>query len=124
MSDFLRLVLQRMSFAQMANSLNSSKSPSRGLLEAHHRNEFQVIWLPCVCCASKLQCLHLVLQCRACVSLLPPGAHLSPDVGPVFGVAGRMDFMLLPLKWGFELLTDGQAIKEHVNRQIQQRQLT
>ncbi|KAL0018508.1 hypothetical protein WJX77_004046 [Trebouxia sp. C0004] len=27
-----------------------------------------------------------------------------------------MDFMLMPLKWGFELLTDGQAIKEHVDR--------
>ena len=40
MSDFLRLVLQRMSFAQMANSLNISKSPSRGLLEAHFQNEF------------------------------------------------------------------------------------
>lgn len=40
MSDFLRLVLQRMSFAQMANSLNISKSPRRGLLEAHYQNEF------------------------------------------------------------------------------------
>ncbi len=40
MSDFLRQVLQRMSFAQMANSLNTSKSPSRGLLEAHYQNEF------------------------------------------------------------------------------------
>ncbi len=40
MSDFLRLVLQRMSFAQMAHSLNISKSPSRGLLEAHYQNEF------------------------------------------------------------------------------------
>jgi len=29
-----------------------------------------------------------------------------------------MDFMLMPLKWGFELLTDGQAIKEHVERQV------
>ena len=40
MSDFLILVLQRMSFAQMANSLNISKSTSRGLLEAHYQNEF------------------------------------------------------------------------------------
>ena len=32
-----------------------------------------------------------------------------------------MDFMLLPLKWGFELLTDGQAIKEHVDRQVRQK---
>lgn len=40
MSDFLRLVLQRMSFVQMANSSNLSKNPSRGLLEAHYQNEF------------------------------------------------------------------------------------
>jgi len=40
MSEFLKLVLQRMSFAQMANSLNISKSSSRGLLEAHYQNEF------------------------------------------------------------------------------------
>ncbi len=40
MSDFLRLVLRRMSFAQMANSLNISKNPRRGLLEAHYQNEF------------------------------------------------------------------------------------
>lgn len=40
MSDFLRQVLQRMSVAQMANSLNISKSPSRGLLETHYHNEF------------------------------------------------------------------------------------
>ena len=26
--------------------------------------------------------------------------------------------MLLPLKWGFELLTDGKAIKDHVDRQV------
>ena len=61
------------------------------------------------------------LQCRACRSLLPPGAHLSPDVGPVFGVAGRVDFMLPPLKWGFELLADGQDMKEHVGRQVRQK---
>ena len=40
MSDFLRLILQRMSFRQMANSLNVSSSPSRGVLEAHCQNEF------------------------------------------------------------------------------------
>lgn len=40
MSEFLKLVLQRMSVAQMANSLNISKSSSRGLLEAHYQNEF------------------------------------------------------------------------------------
>lgn len=40
MSDFLSLVLQRMSLRQLANSLNVSGSPSRGLLEAHYQNEF------------------------------------------------------------------------------------
>lgn len=55
--------------------------------------------------------------------MLPPEAHLSPDVGPLLGVPGRMDFMLMPLKWGFELLADGQDIKEHVERQLRQEQL-
>ncbi|DBA88763.1 TPA: hypothetical protein ACH3X1_004181 [Trebouxia sp. C0004] len=58
MSNFLRLVLQRMSFAQMAKLLNISKSPRRGPLEAHYHNEFY----------------------RACRSVLPPGAHLSPQM--------------------------------------------
>lgn len=40
MSDFLTQVLQRMGFAQIAKSLNISKSPSRGLLEVRCRNEF------------------------------------------------------------------------------------
>ena len=26
---------------------------------------------------------------------------------PVYGVLGQLDFMLLPLQWGFEHLTDG-----------------
>ena len=52
------------------------------------------------------------------MSVLPPAPHLSPDVGPVLGVPGRMDFVLMPLKWGFELLTDAQAIQEHVDRQF------
>lgn len=50
--------------------------------------------------------------------MLPPGAYLSPDVGSVYDVLGRLDFMLMPLKWGFELLTDGRAIKDHVDRQV------
>ena len=40
MSDFLRLVLQRMSSTRMASCLNSSSSPSTGLVEAHYQNEF------------------------------------------------------------------------------------
>lgn len=59
-----------------------------------------------------------LLRCRACTSVLPPGAYLSPDVGSVYDVLGRLDFMLMPLKWGFELLTDGRAIKDHVDRQV------
>ena len=41
LSDFLRLVLQRMSSTRMASCLNSSSSsPSRGLVEAHYQTEF------------------------------------------------------------------------------------
>ena len=40
MSDFLRLVLQRMRFAQMTDSLSITKSLSRGLLQSHCQNEF------------------------------------------------------------------------------------
>ncbi len=40
MSDFLRLVLQRMSSTRMASCSNSSGSPSRGLVEAPYQNEF------------------------------------------------------------------------------------
>ena len=82
-----------------------------------------MIWLPGVCHVLVLHCFNLVLRRRACKSVLPPEAHLSPDVGPLLGVPGRMDFMLMPLKWGFELLADGQDIKEHVERQLRQEQL-
>ncbi|DBA90935.1 TPA: hypothetical protein ACH3X1_016145 [Trebouxia sp. C0004] len=63
----------------VANQLTRS-----GYLVTEHQNEFY----------------------RACRSVLPPGAHLSPNVGPVFGITGRMDFMLMPLKWSlsFQLM--------------------
>ena len=53
------------------------------------------------------------------MSVLPRQAYLTPDVGPVYGVLGQLDFMLLPLKWGFELLTDGNATKKDADRQVQ-----
>ncbi len=40
MSDFLRLLLQRMSSTRMASCSNSSGSPSRGLVVASYQNEF------------------------------------------------------------------------------------
>lgn len=40
MSDFLRLVLQRMGFVQMANPLNNSKRPSSRLSLAQFHNDF------------------------------------------------------------------------------------
>lgn len=52
------------------------------------------------------------------MSALPCQAYLTPDVGPVYGVLGQLDFMLLPLKWGFELLTNGNATKKDVDRQV------
>ena len=64
MSDFLRLVLQRVSFAQMANSLNISKSPSRGLLEAHYQNEFYrysgcLVYIVPLDCNASIACIAM-----------------------------------------------------------------
>ena len=41
---------------------------------------------------------------------------LSPDVGPLYGARGFLDFLLSPLDWGFELLRDGSKLEEHVER--------
>ncbi len=49
------------------------------------------------------------------MSLLPVGAFMSPDVGAMFGVRGMLDFMLVPKKWGFELMRDGNGMQEHVD---------
>jgi len=67
---------------------------------------------------AQLHGFNTALQCRACVSVLPYEAYINPDVGPIYGVSGQLDFMLLPLKWGFELLTDDKATKKDVDRQV------
>ena len=36
--------------------------------------------------------------------------------GLIYGVRGMLDFLLLPKKWGFELLRDGKAMQEHADR--------
>ncbi|KAL3142216.1 hypothetical protein ABBQ38_002564 [Trebouxia sp. C0009 RCD-2024] len=89
---FLKEAVQRMSRKQVADSLNVNKYHQ--VLERHYQNEFY----------------------RAVMSLLPDGAFMSPDVGAIYGVRGMLDFLLLPQKWGFELLRDGKGSQEHADR--------
>ncbi|KAG0580411.1 hypothetical protein M758_4G173000 [Ceratodon purpureus] len=41
---------------------------------------------------------------------------MSPNVGPLFGAKGWLDYYLYPHRWGFELLVDGSDLKEHQGR--------
>lgn len=68
MPEVLRLVLQRMTFRQLANSLNVSSSPSRGLLEAQYQNEFYRNYLSKSGCnryTIPLDCMAPSLHCNA-----------------------------------------------------------
>lgn len=53
---------------------------------------------------------------RAACSILPADSIMSPNVGPLFGAKGYLDYYLLPHRWGFELLVDGSELKEHQTR--------
>ena len=50
------------------------------------------------------------------MSLLPATASISPDVGGIYGARGMLDYLVMPMKWGFELLRDGKGLQKHVNR--------
>ena len=52
----------------------------------------------------------------AVCTIIPKDAILSPDVGPLYGAKGFLDFLLSPLRWGFELLRDGSKPEEHMER--------
>jgi hypothetical protein len=54
---------------------------------------------------------------RAATSLLASEHSIAPDVGPIFGVAGFMDFYVDGgLKWGIELLREGDREENHARR--------
>lgn len=51
------------------------------------------------------------------MSLVPATASISPNVGGIYGIKG-MDYMVMPMTWAFELLTDGKGMQEHADRYI------
>ncbi|KAG0605270.1 hypothetical protein M758_9G044700 [Ceratodon purpureus] len=53
---------------------------------------------------------------RAACTITSKDTPLPPDVGPLYGARGFLDFFLSPLGWGFELLRDGSNLEEHVLR--------
>jgi hypothetical protein len=54
---------------------------------------------------------------RSAVSILPAGVYCSPDVGGIFGSEGYLDFWINSKhRWGFELLRDGDRMKQHLAR--------
>ena len=53
-----------------------------------------------ICCCP-IAVLAIVGCCRALLSLLPEH-WLWPDVGPVLGCRGMLDFVLMPPQYGFE----------------------
>ena len=56
-----------------------------------------------------------VNYCRALLEVLPDH-WLSPDVGPILGCKGMLDFVLMPLRYGFELLREGRDLQAHQDR--------
>ena len=53
---------------------------------------------------------------RATYTITSKDTPLSPNVGPLYGARGFLDFLLSPLDWDFELLRDGSNLEEHVQR--------
>jgi hypothetical protein len=53
---------------------------------------------------------------RSASRLLPQGCDISPEVGLVFAVDGRVDFFINRLNWGVELLVESKAVDEHLDR--------
>jgi hypothetical protein len=53
---------------------------------------------------------------RAACTILPRTSIISPNVGPLFGAKGYLDYLLRPHYWGFEPLKDGSKLKDHKER--------
>lgn len=53
---------------------------------------------------------------RAATTAVPENMEISPDVGPVFGANGYIDFYIGDLEWGVEFLCEGDNMKEHACR--------
>ena len=93
LSSFVRRLIERLEPERL--QLSESRSVEGNLVyERQYQNEFY----------------------KAACTITPKDVVLSPDVGPLYGARGFLDFLLSPLGWGFELLRDGSNLEEHVER--------
>ena len=93
LSSFVRRLIERLEPERL--QLSESRSvEDNSVYERQYQNEFY----------------------RAACTITPKDVVLSPDVGPLYGARGFLDFLLSPLGWGFELLRDGSNLEEHVER--------
>ena len=93
LSSFVRRVIERLNPGRLRRS-ESRSVVDNSVYERQYQNEFY----------------------RAACTITPKDVVLSPDVGPLYGARGFLDFLLSPLGWGFELLRDGSNLEEHVER--------
>ena len=92
---FLRLSIQRM----RPSVLRKSMSHGSGADAALYERMWQMEWY------------------RAASSAVPENVTISPDVGPVFGSSGFLDFYVNgAYQWGVELSREGQKMKDHAKR--------
>ncbi|CAG8456542.1 7508_t:CDS:2 [Ambispora leptoticha] len=53
---------------------------------------------------------------RAATTAIPKDREISPDVGPIFGATGFIDFYISGLEWDVEFLREGDDMKGHARR--------
>ncbi len=70
-----------------------------------------------ICCCPIAVLAIIVGCCRALLSLLPEH-WLSPDVGPVLGCRGMLNFVLMPPQYGFELVRGPNDLQAHQERYL------
>jgi len=93
--NFLRLSIERMRPLAFLNSLSHCDSEGARLLE----RQWQMEWA------------------LAASTAAPVGSTISPDVGPVHGSPGYLDFYIDGgLRWGVELMREGLMMAEHIKR--------
>ena len=93
LSSFVRRVIERLELERLRLS-ESRSAEDNSVYERQYQNEFY----------------------RVACTITPKDVILSPDVRPLYGARGFLDFLLSPLGWGFKLLRDGSNLEEHVER--------
>ncbi|KAF8426729.1 hypothetical protein EV426DRAFT_592582 [Tirmania nivea] len=92
---FIMLSIERMRQSTLQHSLSHNGTTNARLLE----RQWQTAWLTAASIA------------------LPSRGFISPDVGPVFGSRGYLDFYIDgDLRWGVEIMREGSRMAEHVDR--------